>query len=208
MESTLSAQEDHVISQLSFELPKLASYVTSREECVYVPAGAVFRPDGLRLLRVPITSDGFIDASTIVLEATLRNHSTTKLLSMSDPSLACMIAEMRVFMSGVEVERVQDYGRLTETLNRGISMEKRINNADLELGISRDATTGQAEGIGFGNNSGFIHPAALGKGASKTVFHKPLLGICQQKNFIPTWALTSQGLVLEILLCSGMADPV
>ena len=96
MESTLSAQEDHVISQLDYTLPKLASYVSVREECVYVPAGAVFRPDGLRLLRIPITSDGFIDCSTIVIEASLRNHSTTKQLSMSDPSLAGMIAEMRV----------------------------------------------------------------------------------------------------------------
>ena len=203
----MSAQEDHVISQLDYTLPKLASFVTERVEAVYVPAGAVFRPDGLRLMRIPITSDGFIDASTIVIEASLRNHSTTKLLSMSDPSLAGMIAEMRVFMSGVEVERVQDYGRLTETLNRGISIEKRINNADLELEISRDAN-GAAEGIGFGNNSGFVHPAPLNFGVSKTMFHKPLLGICQQKNFIPTLALTSQGLVLEILLCSGMADPL
>jgi len=207
MESTLSAQEDHVISQLDYTLPKLVSYVTGREECVFVPSGAIFRPDGLRLMRIPITSDGFIDASSIVIEASLRNHSTTKLLSISDPSLACMIAEMRVFMSGVEVERVQDYGRLTETLNRGISMEKRINSADLELGISRSAT-GVAEGVGFGNDSGFIHPGTVAIAGSTTMFHKPLLGICQQKAFVPTWALTSQGLVLEILLCSGMADPL
>jgi len=207
MESSLSAQEDHVISQLDYTLPKLASFVTERIEAVYVPSGAVFRPDGLRLLRIPITSDGFIDASTIVIEASVRNHSATKMLSLSDPSLASMIAEMRVFMSGVEVERVQDYGRLVETLNRGLGMEKRINNADLELEISRSAT-GVAEGIGFGNDSGYIHPPALNFGVSKTVFHKPLLGICQQKNFIPTWALTSQGLVLEILLCSGAADPL
>jgi len=207
MESTLSAQEDHVISQLEFTLPKVASYVTERIEAVYVPAGAVFRPDGLRLLRIPITSDGFVDASSICIEATLRNHSATKMLTMSDPSLSSMIAEMRVFMSGVEVERVQDYGRLVETLNRGISMEKRINNADLELEISRDAN-GTGKGIGFGNNSGYIHPEPINFGKSVTMFHKPLLGICQQKNFIPTWALTSQGLVLEILLCSSMADPL
>ena len=122
MDSTLSAQEDHVISQLDYTLPKLASFVTERVEPVYVPAGAVFKPDGLRLMRIPITSDGFIDASTIVIEATLRNHSTTKMLTMSDPSLASMISEMRVFMSGVEVERVQDFGRLHETLNRSLSL--------------------------------------------------------------------------------------
>merc|ERR1712086_1123586 len=97
-------------------------------------------------MRIPITSDGFIDASTIVIEATIQNNSATKMLTLSDPSLASMIAEARVFMSGVEVERVQDYGRLVETLNRGIGLEKRINNADLELGISRSAT-GVAEGI-------------------------------------------------------------
>ena len=56
--------------------------------------------------------------------------------------------------------------------------------------------------------TGFVHPDALNVGVSTTMFHKPLLGITQQKNVIPTWALTSQGLVLEILLCSGMADPL
>ena len=196
-----------MISQLDYTLPRLASYVSLREECVYTPAGAVFRPDGLRLLRIPVTSDGFIDASTIVIEATLRNHSTTKMLTMSDPSLASMISEMRVFMSGVEVERVQDYGRLVETLNRSLSLEKRINNADLELEISRDAN-GAGQGIGFGNNSGYIHPEPINFGKSVTMFHKPLLGITQQKKIVPTWALTSQGLVIEILLCSGMADPL
>ena len=128
------------------------------------------------------------------------------MLSLGDCSLASMIADARVFMSGVEVERVQDYGRLVETLNRGISMEKRINQNDLELGVSRDAN-GKAVDIGFGTNSGYIHPQALNFGESRTVFHKPLLGITQQKSFIPTWALTSQGLVLELLLCNGMADP-
>ena len=90
---------------------------------MYVPSGAIFRPDGLRLLRIPITTDAFVDASTIVIEATVRNGSTSKMLTFSDSSLAGLISEMRVFMSGVEVERFQDYGRLVETLNRGISME-------------------------------------------------------------------------------------
>ena len=197
MDSSLAAQEDYILHSLDYTLPKLASYVSQREEVVYVPSGAVFRPDGLRLLRIPITSDGFVDASTLVIEATVRNGSTSKMLTFSDSSLAGLISEMRVFMSGVEVERVQDYGRLVETLNRGISMEKRINGNDLELGVSRDAN-GKAVDIGFGTNSGYIHPQALNFGESKTVFHKPLLGICQQKNFVPTWALTSQGLVLEL----------
>jgi len=124
MDSSLSAQEDYILNSLDYTLPKLASYVSQREEVVYVPSGAVFRPDGLRLLRIPIKkTDGFVDASTIVIEAKCTNGSASKMLTFSDSSLAGLITEMRVFMSGVEVERVQDYGRLVETLNRGISME-------------------------------------------------------------------------------------
>ena len=173
MESSLAAQEDQIINSLDYTLPKLAPYVSQREEVVYVPSGAIFRPDGLRLLRIPITTDGFIDASTIVIEATVRNGSATKLLSFSDSSIASLISEMRVFMSGVEVERIQDYGRLHETLNRGLSMEKGINNNDLELRLSRDSTTGKAEGIGFGNNNGFIHPSALNFGEARKVSTSP-----------------------------------
>ena len=174
---------------------------------MYVPSGAIFRPDGLRLLRIPNTTDGFVDASTIVIEAKCTNGSTSKMLTFSDSSLAGLISEMQVFMSGVEVERVQDYGRLVETRNKGISMEKRINNDDLELGVSRDAN-GKALDIGFGNNSAYVHPEPIGFGQSVKVFHNPLLGLCAQKCFIPTWALTAQGLVIEILLCGGAADPL
>ena len=73
MESTLAAQEDGILSSLDYALPKMASYVTQREEVVNVPSGASFRPDGVRLLRIPIKTDGFVDASTMVLEATIRN---------------------------------------------------------------------------------------------------------------------------------------
>ena len=157
LESTLGAQEDGLLHSLDYTLPELASYVTQREEVVYAPSGAIFRPDGVRLLRIPVTTDGFVDASTIVIEAKCTNGSASKMLTFSDSSLAGLISEMRVFMSGVEVERVQDYGRLVETLSRGISMEKRINNNDLEFGISRDAN-GKAADIGFKTNSGYVHP--------------------------------------------------
>jgi len=140
MESTLAAQGDGILQSLDYALPKMASYVTQREEVFYVPSGGQFRPDGVRLLRIPITTDGFVDASTIVIQATIRNGSTTKILPFNESSFASLISEVRVYMSGVEVERLQDYGRLVETLSRGISMEKRINNLDLELGVSRNLT--------------------------------------------------------------------
>ena len=138
----------------------MASYVTQREAVVYVPSGGQFRPDGVRLLRIPITTDGFVDASTNVIQATIRSGSATKILPFSESSFASLISEVRVYMSGVEVERLQDYGRLVEALSRGISMEKRINNLDLEFGVSRNAT-GKPLDVGFGNDSGYIHPSSI-----------------------------------------------
>jgi len=123
MDSSLAAQEDFVLNSLDYTLPKLASYVSERSEVQYSPSGDAFRPDGVRLIRIPITSDGFVDASSIVIEATIRNGSSTKLLNFSDSSFACLIQEVRLYMSGVEVERIQDYGRLVETLSKGVQME-------------------------------------------------------------------------------------
>ena len=65
---------------------------------------------------------------------------------------------------------------------------------------------GEAEAVGHGNNSGYIHPAPLSPGETTTIFHKPLLGICAQKCFVPCWALTVQGLVIELLLTGSATD--
>ena len=48
MESTLSAQEPSLLEALDFRIPSIASYVTSREEVVFVPSGNVFAPTGRR----------------------------------------------------------------------------------------------------------------------------------------------------------------
>ena len=71
----------------------------------------------------------------------------------------------------------------TESQNnkiKGSGDNNSINNNDLELGVSRDAN-GKATDIGFGTNSGYVHPEPIGFGKSVKVFHKPLLGLCAQK---------------------------
>lgn len=43
---------------------------------------------------------------------------------------------------------------------------------------------------------------------TKKVFHRPLLDVCAQKCFIPTWALTAHGMVIELLVTNSLADPL
>ena len=87
MESTLSAQEPGLIEALDFRLPRVANYVTSRGEVVFVPSGHVFAPSGVRTLRIPISGGAFVDDSSITVEATLTNLDGTNLLTPTTCSL-------------------------------------------------------------------------------------------------------------------------
>ena len=149
MESTLSAREPHLLESLDFRLPKVASYVTSREEVVFAPSGNVFAPSGVRTLRIPISGGAFVDASSITVEATLTNLDSTNLLHPTTCSLAGFMEELRIFMSGVEVERIggagMSYGRLYEQLSRAKAKEVRENEASMELGFQ--ANTSDTQGL-------------------------------------------------------------
>ena len=203
MESTLSAQEPGLIEALDFRLPQVANYVTSREEVVFVPSGNVFAPSGVRTLRIPISGGAFVDASSITVEATLTNLDSTNLLTPTTCSLAGFLEELRIFMSGVEVERIggagMSYGRLYEQLSRAKAKEVRENEASLELGFEANST--DTQGLS-------LTPGTFGPNQSIKVFHRPLAGICQQKNFIPLFALTSQGLVFEFLVQGNAVAPL
>ena len=203
MESILTAQDSSLLDALDFRLPKIASYVSSREEVVFVPSGNVFAPSGVRTLRIPISGGAFIDASSITVEATLTNLDSTNLLVPTTCSLAGFLEELRIFMSGVEVERVGSgglsYGRLYEQLSRAKSKEVRENEASLELGFQ--ANTSDTQGLS-------LIPGTLGPNSSIKCFHRPLSGLCMQKNFIPLFALTSQGLVFEYLIQGNAVAPL
>jgi len=71
MESILASTEDHVVTNLSFKLPSKsgASYVTSKQQVTFFPAGGnVYSPgSGQRQVRFNLASDGFMDLSSLVV---------------------------------------------------------------------------------------------------------------------------------------------
>ena len=80
MEQILAAKSQTLISSLDFsgkDGPGIADYITSRQSIKIFVAGQPFRPDGIKLLRIPLTTTGgFIDMSSLVLSATVRNLDT------------------------------------------------------------------------------------------------------------------------------------
>ena len=71
-------QNDSLISQLSFQLPAVATYARERRLVQVMPQGAnSFAPDGHQVLTFNLTSnqDGWLDPSSLRLHFRIRNRA-------------------------------------------------------------------------------------------------------------------------------------
>ena len=76
LNQSVAAVNDKLLPNLSFELPKGASFVTARTLCTFYPVGAAsIQPDGVRLLRFTLATDGWLDVSTLRLSFYRRNKT-------------------------------------------------------------------------------------------------------------------------------------
>ena len=111
----VSSTESTLIEQLEFKLPSSASYATERRLVSAYPSGASqFAPDGVRVCRFVITSENWLDPSTLRLSCKCKNmHPTANLQLASGPW--CLFDQVRLLIGGVEAERIGPmYGRQHE----------------------------------------------------------------------------------------------
>ena len=142
LESTIASASVAPIAGLAFsQLPAVASYVTSREEVQYVPAGGQpFSSGGTRVLRINCSGNGFLDLSSLVLRYTLKNDEAIggNALQPLTPDGGSIFSELRVLCNGIEVERLGGgscgYDRIL-ALNLGLPIQKRIDQAGMGWGI-------------------------------------------------------------------------
>ena len=115
MDLVVAGQDDSLISQISFQLPSMASYATERRLVSSHPSGAsLFSPDSVRVARFTLTSaEGWLDASTLRLCMKLHNTSATDTLQLASGPW-CLFSQLRLLIGGTEVERITNYGRQHE----------------------------------------------------------------------------------------------
>ena len=72
VDSMANSVEDYLISGLNFKLSEGASYVIDRRNCSYFTDGSkVYQSgSGARVIRIMLTSDGWLDPSTVRLTFT------------------------------------------------------------------------------------------------------------------------------------------
>ena len=94
MEQILAAKKQTLISSLDYsgaDAP-IADYITSRQSIKVFTVGQPFKPDGVKLIRIPISTTGaFVDMSTFCLSATVRNLDGTNSLQFLGGSLGVII---------------------------------------------------------------------------------------------------------------------
>ena len=108
-------QQDSLASQLSFELPSTASYALERRLVSVQSSGASqFSPLGNTVMRFNLTSaDGWLDPASLRLHFTVFNQDAGDELRPA-AGCHCYFSQVRVLIGGVEVEKIEPYGRSHE----------------------------------------------------------------------------------------------
>ena len=131
MEATAQSIEDHLIGGLRFKLRPGASYITNRRSVSYFPQGGnQYSPNGVKVIRLMLTGDSWVDPSTIRVMFNLVNTGTNAaqlLYPVSGPW--CFFRRLRVLCGGQLLEDIDYYNKVHEMFHLFQSSAVRENDS-------------------------------------------------------------------------------
>jgi hypothetical protein len=193
-EHYINAVEDYLIDGLQFKMPPGGSYVISRKNCTFYPAGSAIysASNGTKLIRINLSSSTeWLDPQTVRLSFRLNNKDAAvghQLRTIGGPY--SFFSRVRLLAGGTMVEDIMDYSRVHNMFSE-LSGDNAKRNEDIE---------------GFGVNASDITTYSINSipgikpGSSKTVCTKLLCGLFNQIKYLPMQYIQ---LCLEIELDSN-----
>ena len=179
MEATAQSVEDYLIDGLSFKLRPGASYITNRRSVSYFPQGGnQYSPNGVKVIRIMLTGDSWLDPSTIRVMFNLVNNGTATqaLCPVSGPW--CFFRRLRVLCGGQLLEDIDYYNKVHEMFHYFQSSTVRQNdNTEGFLGNEYNLNTNMV----IANSQAAI----AGAGGYMTVAFRPLSGLLNQDKYLP-----------------------
>ena len=179
MEATAQSVEDYLIDGLSFKLRPGASYITNRRSVSYFPQGGnQYSPNGVKVIRIMLTGDSWIDPSTIRVMFNLVNDGTANQLLYPVSGPWCFFRRLRVLCGGQLLEDIDYYNKVHEMFHNFQSKAVRENdNVEGFLGLE------------YNLNSAYVpanaNCAIAGAGGFMTVSFRPLSGLINQDKYLP-----------------------
>jgi len=197
MESVLAAQSDSLLSNLDFKISGSSSnYVISREESTYFPSNGMVSPNTIKEIRFQLaSSNSMLDLSSAWIQMKVTNTDPTAGNLLRPVTCGCQNLFRRaiVKLSGVEVERIEDYSRCHSFLEKAALSPIKLEEIS-QLGW------GRASGS-FENGTAVANTIAGNGGSMNVLFSPSALGmISSNHKWIPGMALSSGGLILSLEL--------
>ena len=206
MEAVAQGVEDYLIDSLSFKLQPGASYITNRRSVSYFPTGGnEYSPVGVKVIRVVLTGNDWIDPSTFRMSFTLNNTDTTathQLRPLSGPW--CFFRRVRLLIGGAIVEDIDFYNRCHEMFHCCENANTRNNDLAESFGQRIDDSWNFQTLLGNTTATPTNYPGIPGS-RSRTVYFKPLLGIFNQSKYLP---IRYAPITLEFELVNNYTDPI
>ena len=169
MEHHTQSVDDHLISSLSFQPKPGASYVNDRRSVTYFPQGGnSYAPGGVKVARIMLTGDGWLDPSTVRILFKLRNCHASRELQPLVAGAHAFFRRLRLIIGGQIVEDIDHYNRVTQMFHMMVPDEKARNDS-IE---------------GFGGTSP-TEPGRLAPHTTRSAMFTPFCGIFNQDKYLP-----------------------
>jgi hypothetical protein len=205
MEAVAQGVEDYLIDGLSFKLNPGASYITNRRSVTYFPTGGnEYSPTGVKVIRVVLTGNDWIDPATFRMSFTLNNTSGTAgrlLRPLGGPWQ--FFRRVRLLIGGAIVEDIDWYNRCHEMFHCCTNGNTRDNDLAESFGQRIDSYHYQT--INGNTTATATNYLGLPASTSRTVYFKPLLGIFNQSKYLP---IRYAPITLEFELVNNLTDPI
>jgi len=196
MEATAQSVEDYLIDSLSFKLKPGASYITNRRSVSYFPHGGnSYSPTGVKVIKLVLTGDQWLDPSTVRLQFTVRNSNATAaclLRTISGPW--SFFRRVRILAGGQILEDMDDYNRIHEIFHVMQDPWNRLNDDIEGFGGRIDSLGAVITAAGY--------PGIAG-GSQRVVMFKMMSGVLNQDKFLP---IRYMPLTIELELVGNMTD--
>jgi len=179
MEAQAQAIEDHLIDSLQFNLKPGASYVTARRSVTFFPQGGNdYKPNGVRVIKINLTGDQWLDPSTVKLFFTVKNNSETQALRAKVPGGHVFFRRCRVLIGGQIAEDIDNYNRTHQMFHVLTPGERRIN--DFVEGFGMDS-----EAVQTLDHNELTKPKSIPANGQITIGFTPLVGLFRQNKYLP-----------------------
>jgi len=133
MEAHIASANDKLVEGLKFAVPSVASYVNARESVTFWPSGGnSYAPNGVKVIKLQLNGDNWLDCRSVKLFFTLKNTGTT-VLTPRHPGAYVFFRRARVIIGGQTVQDTDYFNRTSHMFYTLKSAERRIH--DYAMGL-------------------------------------------------------------------------